>query len=704
MTNTITRPQELQQFGKYREWNVCPNVAYVYETLSGLKTYAVRYEHPTAIDAEGKRKKVFIQFSLNDEAELKAKAEKGLVFPFNYESIAIAKGGILLVEGEKTAIAAQKLFPNLAVITFIGGIQAYKKTDFSLLKDKEVIYWPDNDDAGRQSVEKLRAHLTGFGIVGFRVVQVPESYPKKWDLADNLPDGVSEQDLGDLLSAATPVHSSFQEIRPEDQPSKQQEPQPSKDPEIIASILLTRGKVWRDQDDNVYYGPAHSPSNLTGKNIPLESKAFSNLIQLASRVYKFFKVGDKVIPGAIVKDDYDKVRSILSAMAMDGPKHKSFIRIAGDEQTAVIDLFNDAGEKVIIRPQSIEVSKDAPFKLVHSTKAKPLPIPNLSGSLEELRPLLNCDRAEQNLILAWLVAAIMPNGPYAILILNALQGCGKSTLSRILLQLIDPNEIDIRAPITKEDDLAIACKYAHVVAFDNISSLSDGLSDALCRVSTGASVSKRQLYTNYDEASWSYCRPLILNGITDFVQRPDLMDRSIVITLNRLKSENRRSEEELKRQFSLLAPRILGGICTAAQYVLQHRQSHDLKGERPRMLEYAVIGSLLGEYLGWEDGEFLRNYHDNLKSAYTEILHSDAVASRISHFLQTRNGFSGKANELYQAITREISTDEMSRSLWPRRVQDFGASLKRIIPALEKDGWYVNMRKRAGNTIYEFGR
>lgn len=55
---------------------------------------------------------------------------------------------VLLVEGEKTADAAQVYFPHHAVLTWSGGANAVTKADFSPLLRRSVIIWPDNDEPG----------------------------------------------------------------------------------------------------------------------------------------------------------------------------------------------------------------------------------------------------------------------------------------------------------------------------------------------------------------------------------------------------------------------------------------------------------------------------------------------------------------------------------------------------------------------------
>ena len=111
------------------------------------------------------------------------------------------------------------------------------------------------------------------------------------------------------------------------------------------------------------------------------------------------------------------------------------------------------------------------------------------------------------------MAALRPTGPYPVLVLTGEQGSAKSTCARMLRALVDPHEAALRAPPRNEHELFIAARNAHVLAFDNLSTVSPWLSDALSRLATGAGFAARKLYTDDEENVISAERPTILNSI-----------------------------------------------------------------------------------------------------------------------------------------------------------------------------------------------
>ena len=70
-----------------------------------------------------------------------------------------------------------------------------------------------------------------------------------------------------------------------------------------------------------------------------------------------------------------------------------------------------------------------------------LPEPEAGESVDRLRGYVNVPADDDFILLvAWLVGAFRPKGPYPILRVNGEWGSAKSTLCRILRELIDPNE------------------------------------------------------------------------------------------------------------------------------------------------------------------------------------------------------------------------------------------------------------------------
>ena len=120
------------------------------------------------------------EFRVWDVKNRKAKAPKPRPL-YNIPGIISAKK-IILVEGEKAADSL--ISQGFTATTAMNGANApIDKTDWSPLKNKEVIIWPDNDEAGFEYGKKVCEHL--LTITSFVSVLTPSrEKPLKWDAAD----------------------------------------------------------------------------------------------------------------------------------------------------------------------------------------------------------------------------------------------------------------------------------------------------------------------------------------------------------------------------------------------------------------------------------------------------------------------------------------------------------------------------------------
>lgn len=121
---------------------------------------------------------------------------------------------VVIVEGEKTADRAQKLLPDYNVISWMGGVQGIHNVNWSNLKHKEVIIWPDNDRAGFGAAQGIAEHIdnhNGFtGMVSI-VDTAKLKLPEKWDLADKLPEHLQGKAISELIADTKllEIHSSI---------------------------------------------------------------------------------------------------------------------------------------------------------------------------------------------------------------------------------------------------------------------------------------------------------------------------------------------------------------------------------------------------------------------------------------------------------------------------------------------------------------
>src|SRR6516162_5466592 len=295
---------------------------------------------------------------------------------------------------------------------------------------------------------------------------------------------------------------------------------------------------------------------------------------------------------------------LLEARAQfDAPERAVNIRIAEHAGRLYLDLADEHWRAVVIGPEGWRVMGCPPVRFRRSPGMLPLPVPERDGSIGALRPYLNLSNHDDFvLVVAWLLAALRPRGPYALLAISGEQGSAKTVLSKLLRALVDPNMAAVRALPREERELMIAANNGHVLAFDNLSGLSPWLSDALCRIASGGSFAVRRLYSDDEEVLFKAARPIVFNGIEDVVGRADLADRAIFLTLSPIGEEHRRSETELWREFERARPAILGALLDAAVHGLRTVGSVQL-ARLPRMADFTLWATACETSL-WPVGTF----------------------------------------------------------------------------------------------------
>lgn len=118
---------------------------------------------------------------------------------------------VLVVEGEKTALAAAKRFPvGWVVTTSASGSNAAKQSDWSVLKDRDILVWPDNDPPGHKYAEDVKRLCEDTGARRVVIFSYPDNvrFPVGWDLADPLPEGFRMPESHELKDAAPQPQTS----------------------------------------------------------------------------------------------------------------------------------------------------------------------------------------------------------------------------------------------------------------------------------------------------------------------------------------------------------------------------------------------------------------------------------------------------------------------------------------------------------------
>lgn len=370
------------------------------------------------------------------------------------------------------------------------------------------------------------------------------------------------------------------------------------------------------------------------------------------------------------------------------------IRVGGSSAAILLDLGQDPPAAAVeIRNGRWHVLGQLPTVFNRPRAMLELPTP-LGSSLQALRRFVPVASDEEfRLLASVLVSWLFPTGPYPILVLNGPQGSAKSTTSRIIRSLIDPNSAPVRTAPSSQSDLAVMVANSWVIAIDNISNLPPWLSDALCRLSTGGGWVTRKLYSDTEETVIDATRPILLNGIGQIASRSDLIDRSIILNLPPISDTNRKTEEELWELFLQERPMILGALLDAVAHAQKELPDLHL-AKLPRMADFAKRASAAAERVGWSKEEFLNAYERMRVRGRESAIASSPIAELIEELLAERGAWEGTATDLLRDLESRRTSGRYDRD-WPQNPQQLGAELARIEPHLLSGGISVQHSRTA---------
>lgn len=398
----------------------------------------------------------------------------------------------------------------------------------------------------------------------------------------------------------------------------------------------------------------------------------------------------------------DAQATLAARARYSGTQHPVCLRTGRTDHALYVDLGTEDGRAVEVTPQGWRLVPRAPVYFVRSPGMRPFPLPVSGGTLAELFAFMNVPEESRALLLGWLGFSLCPDGPFPLLAVHGEQGSGKTTASNMLRALVDPHAAALRSMPRDDRTLMISTRHAWLLGFDNLSALPPWLSDLLCCIATGTAYSARALYSDDSETLFTARRPILLNGIEEVATRADLLDRCIVLSLQAIPEERRRSEADLWAAFEAARPRLFGALLDVM--VCAQRRLPDVRLSRaPRMADFATWGTAAEPALGLPAGGFLDAYFQNIRASSDLPLEASSIAAPLRALLDSQNPtldgtgprWSGTPTELLTELRSRAGDEEKRQTTWPKNAQALSGQLKRLAPNLRQKGIHIEHARAA---------
>lgn len=381
-----------------------------------------------------------------------------------------------------------------------------------------------------------------------------------------------------------------------------------------------------------------------------------------------------------------------------GDKVKVYNRVAGNENRICFFLADKLWQSVIITPKGWRIRQQTTYKFLKKTNTHEQVLPKRckDKTLDYfLKRFINLEEETYQLFKIVLIQYFFPNSSHYIAVISSEHGTGKSTITRLIRELIDPSVASISFIPDNIEEIKNHLANNKVVAFDNTKHQKDVVSDILCSAVTGSSFTKRTLYTTAEETILNVHNIVILNGINIVPNKSDLLERSILFELQKIPPNKRKTDKEFWEKFQKYKPYILGEIFSVISTALGIRQNLSLE-KTHRMSDAYTDMVAIAMALGYTEEEFSNIFYANrekLEKAYSE---GNYFVSSIVEYMEYRNekSIENTMTYIYQLI-KDFKRGDIK--YFPKSASAFSRKLKEEESALKLAGYkiYIDPKKDA---------
>jgi hypothetical protein len=234
--------------------------------------------------------------------------------------------------------------------------------------------------------------------------------------------------------------------------------------------------------------------------------------------------------------------------------------------------------------------------------------------------------------------------------------------------------------------------HAFIVMLDNQNTIPEWAADTLCRLVSREADSKRRLYTDDEDVIIELRRAVIVNGINVPTDRGDVLDRSLVVELERIPDGERKTEEELWERFEAEHPKLLGALFDTLSKAIALKPSLKLS-RRPRLADWGEYAAAVYEVMGWGAETFLKDWDEVVKVQNQATLDGSPVAQAIIKFMEDKDEYTATSSEMHsklKVVATQLGVDVDRDKAWPKSARWLWRRIKEVLPLLVAAGIEAN--------------
>lgn len=410
----------------------------------------------------------------------------------------------------------------------------------------------------------------------------------------------------------------------------------------VQLIYSTTGQVYVKTSDE----------NNALRLFPVDSDSFEQYF----RSYCYDKHGIIVANGAHIQ-----AQAHMKMLARQNKeRYQLYKRIFAKENAIYYDLGRSDGKYLKITAKEIKLVKNTNLLFLRSGIFAPQVIPETEDvSPQDVKHYIKKHfnfktEADRILFAAFLTSCFFGKLFFkCVLEVYGQKASAKSTCLKRVQDIIDPHTVNsLFAMPRKESEIIMSLSSDYMICYDNVSFISQNISDLFCRACTGAVEMKRKLFTDNTQ---TYSEPdsiICFNSTRQCIVRSDLADRAIFLELQRISPEKMQSEKELQNEWKKDLPYFFGALCLTVQGVLRDKEPLTLPSPI-RLVDFYTIAVKTGRQLGYNEQQVHEAFVQNRKKINESIVSKNILLTVIESFMnqkENREGIKETVTDLYKDL------------------------------------------------------
>lgn len=374
----------------------------------------------------------------------------------------------------------------------------------------------------------------------------------------------------------------------------------------------------------------------------------------------------------------------------DDTVYESACRIYNGKDCLAYELNKDTEECIVITPEEINISNVPNVYFKHAADFENQVEPSWDVEPKDIFSYIHHhfnlkNEKQEKLLVLYLVTAFFGlQISHSLLILTGEKGSSKSTTMWKLEKLIDPKRSDLCGIPKGTDGLELRLANTYFVCLDNLSSINRNISDTIARAVTGGSVTKRALYHNTKEVVLNIKAMIAINGVSVVARESDLLDRSLILELNRISAKKIKSEQELWEEFEQDRPKILGCIFRILSEALYDDEPITVK-EKIRLADFHIACIKVGRVLGMTDEEVSELLWENQRKINRHSIDEDMVACCVIELMKNKKSYINSMTGLLGDLNEIATQNSIIGSVLPKTPNHLSNRLSKIRSNLQAE-------------------